>query len=722
MPSDDLIYFNGVNATRGVYARAPLTAGQLAALIKGDQPSAAQIEPDAGQRALLEARTTGAGSFRPKEGVREDSLAATGWAVVFPAQADYSAVREALTPLLQLRRSQAGALYRECFGPTGYRPAETARDFLKRQGAATSGVVDPVRFPYYVLLVGSPEEISFRFQYQLDVQYAVGRLHLPTLAAYDSYARSVLAVEQGAVRVPRRAVFFAPSNPDDRATATSSSQLAVPLAASIAAEERAKDWQIETVIGAAATKSRLSALLGGAETPALLFTASHGAEFDPTDSRQVAHQGALICQDWPGPQAWTQRALTPDCYFAGDDIGDDARLLGTVAFHFACFGAGTPRLDDFAHLRSAQEPIAPHSFVSGLSQRLLGHPKGGALAVVGHVERAWTYSFSEGQGNRSLETFASFLRRVLLAGAPVGWALEFFNERYAELATGLTANMESLRYHEAVDDAQMSAHWTEHNDARSYVVLGDPAVRLPLPQGVAAPQTVRATIPEVRSVTASPASAAPAAAPVTAPADPAPALVAAPVTPTAAPFGGVPAPLAAPPVAAPHGYGPPPSVVINYNYGPPPSQPDPVTPPAVTPVDAETSFGLRELLSGSAEAAGETVQTLADTLRSFAEKMTETLQATLQDVADLQVATYVADDLTTVDFRTGDFSNAELRAFTRMELGGDTQVLVPRSDLGVDQELWAIHMAMVAQAQTNRAEMFKAIAQVASGLLTAVTK
>jgi hypothetical protein len=138
-------------------------------------------------------------------------------------------------------------------------------------------------------------------------------------------------------------------------------------------------------------------------------------------------------------------------------------------------------------------------------------------------------------------------------------------------------------------------------------------------------------------------------------------------------------------------------------------------------VDAEASFGLREFLSGGVEAAGETVQTLADTLRSFAEKLTETLQTTLQDAADLQVATYVADDLASVDFRTGDFSKAELRAFTRMELGGDTQVLVPRSDLGVDQELWAIHTAMVAQAQANRAEMLKAIAQVASGLFAAVT-
>src|SRR6185436_8783919 len=110
-------------------------------------------------------------------------------------------------------------------------------------------------------------------------------------------------------------------------------------------------------------------------------------------------------------------------------------LQGLIAFHFACYAAGTPRLDDFSH-QSVRNPIeiAPHSFVAKLPRRLLAHERGGALAVVGHVERAWGYSFHWNQIGQQLQTFESTLYQIM-QGKRLGSAIEFFNTRFAALAT-----------------------------------------------------------------------------------------------------------------------------------------------------------------------------------------------------------------------------------------------------------------------------------------------
>lgn len=418
---------------------------------------------------------------------RRTNLADTGWGVIFAAEDPQAEVAQAaLAELLDHRRREATEkhpdYYRVFAGAEGYRPGESATQFLARHGVG-AGLATPDKMPTYLLIVGSPQHIPYEVQYELDVQYTVGRLHFEEPVAYARYARSVVQTESGAVALPRRAAFFGPQPHGDRAAQLSVSALLRPLADALKRERT--DWEIQWVAQAAAHKARLARLLGGAETPTLFFTAGRAMETNDADDPRLDLRGALICQDWPGAGT----PITAEHYFAADDVPHDARLLGLIAVLVAPSSAGVPHLDNFAHRKfQTPQPVAPHAFVSRLPQRLLGHPQGGALAVIGHVQTLWSYSLVGEREVREYGVFESLLKR-LMRGHTVGSAMEFLNQRYAQLSSRLSEALQQRVFHpegQSAPDRALVDLMTATVDARNYIVLGDPAARLPLGEGTAA--------------------------------------------------------------------------------------------------------------------------------------------------------------------------------------------------------------------------------------------
>src|SRR5262249_3328052 len=157
----------------------------------------------------------------------------------------------------------------------------------------------------------------------------------------------------------------------------------------------------------------------------------------------------------------------------------DANVSGLVAFLFACFGAGTPDADQFLmNLSQAApaKPLAPQPFVAALPRRLSAHPKGSALAVIGHVDRAWGFSIQRSRRpGAQIGPFRNGLG-FILNGSPVGHAVaQQFGQRYAALSTTLlSAVSPTAPAYMRLDDRDLVTSWLQRNDAQNYVTLGDP--------------------------------------------------------------------------------------------------------------------------------------------------------------------------------------------------------------------------------------------------------
>jgi hypothetical protein len=474
--NDDDIILNGIDGATGEYLVPPLRPDEAVAIATG------QTAEETTARWLKgKAEAHARDKLDLPMGVDPAQPSRAGWAIVLPAGAPAD-LKAAVQPLIDRRKSVVPP---DRCKALEYRPGETMKKWLARHGVAP-GMVDPKKVPYYVTLVGGPTEIPFDFQYLLNVEYAVGRLCFEVPEQYRRYAEGVAAYETASdVKNAKEVAYWGPRHAADRSTQMSADSLIRPLAEGTpAAGEQEAEQPITEEVGfrarcfraADATKANLLETLHpttGSAPPAVLFTASHGMGWPKDDPRQRPAQGALLAQDWAG-----FGQVSPAHYLTAAEVEDGASVGGLVAFLFACYGAGTPRTDAFLTDRGrGPVEVAPAPFVAALPQRLLSHPGGPSLAVVGHVERAWGYSIKPTGAGTQIFPFREFLKRVL-SGQPVGHATVNFTKRYAVLSTALASLLDETGGEARPSPQEIAATWVERNDAQNYVLLGDPAVRL----------------------------------------------------------------------------------------------------------------------------------------------------------------------------------------------------------------------------------------------------
>jgi hypothetical protein len=479
MADNPKVYFNGINAVTGEYLLEPRSLKKtyslaLSDLKKGDNSILNWLA------GIWHKISTPSMGLAP--GVDPTDVAQAGWGIVF-LKDENPAVITAMQPLIEHRRKQVNN--DRIVKVLDFIPGESWEAWLGRYLVAP-GSVEPTKIPYYLLLVGDPKRMTFNFGQLLDVEYGVGRLHFDTPAEYAAYTASVIDYETStAVPNAKEAVFFGTRHNFDQATKMSADFLVKPLVEgtpAVGAEPAvpgvAEQWgfRSRSLWGSQATKVALLDVIApqaGGASPAFLFTAGHGLGFPRGHPDQKKEQGALICQDWPG-----FGSINTGHYFSAADVPADAHVHGSVIFHFACYGAGTPDRDQFIHNPGMPSPqIADAPFIARLPKAWLTHPGGGALACIGHVERAWGYSIISQLGGAHIQTFQNAIGRILI-GQPLGYALKDFNERYAALSTSLSSTLQQAGWGAAIDQNALAANWIQRNDAEGYTLIGDPAVKL----------------------------------------------------------------------------------------------------------------------------------------------------------------------------------------------------------------------------------------------------
>jgi hypothetical protein len=444
--------------------------------------------------ALTGATDDAGGEAAPEPGYLWDasadpqSLLDQRWGVIAPVGARGDRLLDLIRPLIKRREQQQGAEVKVYRLP----PKMTAEEAMRwKRDTFNTRATFGLEVPAYQLLLGELDEVPLTAQQALCIDGYTGRLAFDQDDDYRAYAEKVLRWEDRPAAVEHPDSLYFTVHDKTEATRAGYRALVKPgLAMAREYRDRGKypadrlEEHGDTIIP---SPEELLGLVKS-DRPTVVFSVSHG---------DGPPRGGWLSSD---DQRRGQGAMSfgRDGKIRAEDLPDGAFLPGGVWFMLACYGAGTPEHSAYAHwlmnlqaagqFRGRVEAVlagipkpGDRPFIAALPKRVLANPDG-PLAFIGHIDLAWTYSFQELDGGVQ-SRIGRFLgvQRMLVKGDRVGVALRDLVSGLNDLNEQLTsAHDQVARIGGAALPNNLGHVWMARNDLAAWVLLGDPAARLPL--------------------------------------------------------------------------------------------------------------------------------------------------------------------------------------------------------------------------------------------------
>jgi hypothetical protein len=435
-----------------------------------------------------------------------NDLRRQGWCVIAPAGDSGDRYLAAVRPLIEHRAGELGrdwqSLVRRFPGPLS-----DAQVSLEHACGWVRDAVDPPGLrdrdiPWYRLLLGDLHEIPYTIQQALCECGPTGRLAFDHLEAYQAYAAKVLAWEQKPSAASCGDAMFYTADDGSPAIEQGHAAIMETNRRLLQLDCDVDDIEARELIVRrtdADSADELLALTTG-DVPGVLITLSHG-EGAPvrgwaSSQEQRRFQGGLC--------------LGRSGRLYGDDLAQRAFLPGGVWFMQACFGVGTPARSQYAELLPAHDSLRGvrdildlagssypgpdwQAFVAALPRAALSNPDG-PLAIIGNVDLAWTYGFTDEPAvagmypdrlRNSTHAWLADMIGYLLRHSRVGVAMQSLTRTRERAHTEIiNADSSMARARSAGQRqffaAQRGRAWMRRADLGNRLLLGDPAVRLPL--------------------------------------------------------------------------------------------------------------------------------------------------------------------------------------------------------------------------------------------------